>query len=74
MNVGELVEKLQKLPYNAIVTLSSDAEGNRLRTAYGAGIQWYEKFEGHGDYLEAIHEDDLNDYDEDDYVMVVEIW
>ena len=75
VTVGELIEKLLTLDPTLIVTLSGDPEGNRLRTIYGVGLQWYEKFEGDNEWLEGVADEDVGtEYNEDDLIRVAEIW
>ena len=65
MNVGELIEVLEKFPLKqAEVYVSSDGEGNSIRPFFEVVEEWaFINFP----YREAdlIHEDDLGEYGDD---------
>jgi len=70
VTVGELIEELQKLPRMIPVALSSDEEGNNVRLINGVGAQKVEKIEHQ--YMNVIHEDDLDEYDT--WFLIAEVW
>lgn len=70
MTVNELIKALGKLPPDAMVVMSRDAEGNGFSPLYEAAMGTYlAENEWSGD---LIHPDDAGDYD--DLETVVCLW
>jgi hypothetical protein len=71
MTKAELIERISALPDNIVFLLSSDEEGNSYRTAdLDDNVQ---KAIQDGYEWELIHEDDVDEYDED-LTDVVVFW
>ena len=66
MKVKQLINKLQKLPSNAIVVLSSDSEGNRYAPLSGVGQYKYIEHNAYSGEVIGT--------DEDDGVTAVVLW
>ena len=69
MIVSELIELLQELPQDALVTTSSDPEGNGFDEVSGWSVGWWDP-----QNWEYRNFDDVDDEDVDAYVETVCIW
>lgn len=70
VTVREFIEMLQEFPLDTPLILSTDAEGNELRMVNGVGTRYVEELEHR--YMEAIDEEELEEYDS--WVLTTEVW
>ena len=72
MKVSELIKELEKLPQDVEVLSCLDDEGNGFREV-PEGWVGLSNFYKEGSYYEAIHDDDLEDYEPEEVFKKVVI-
>lgn len=70
ITVRDFIEMLKEFPPDTPMVLSSDEEGNNIRTVNGACARYVEQLDYA--YMSSIHEDDLEDHDR--WVLTTEVW
>lgn len=70
MTVGEAIRNLQEFDPDLPFVLSSDEEGNNIRIVNGIGNS--QVAELRYNYMDSVHPDDADEYD--NLIQVVEVW
>lgn len=70
VTVREMIEMLQEFPPDTPMILSTDEEGNNLRTLNGVGRRYVTELRYN--YMEEIDEEELDEYDR--WVLTTEVW
>lgn len=70
VKVRDFIEMLKKFPPDTPMILSTDEEGNELRMVNGVGPRYVRELEHR--FMEAIDEEELDDYDH--WILTTEVW